>query len=70
MYSDICGPFSTDDARHNPYIVTLIAYYSQFVMACAIRNKSDAAQSLQKLIAHFENLTKTKVQSIRSDHGG
>jgi len=52
MHSDIFEPFSTEDARHNQYIITLIDdyIYSRFIMACAPRNKSDAAQSLQELI--------------------
>jgi len=70
VHSDVCGPFSTQDARGNRYIVTLIDDFSRFVMARAIQNKSDVERNLQELIVLFETMSNSKVANLHCDFGG
>jgi len=70
LHSDVCGPFSTQDTQGNKYIVTLIDDFSRFVMARAIRNKSDVEQNLQELITLFETMSGCKAINLRCDFGG
>lgn len=66
---DLAGPF---DALIGGacYFMVVVDDFSKLYHVSLLSNKSDATESLQRLISLWENQLSTTVKVIRSDNGG
>jgi hypothetical protein len=56
--------------HHPPYYVSFIDYYSRKTKVYFLKSKDEVVSKFKELKALIENLSETKIKTLRSDNGG
>ena len=69
LHMDLFGPISVKSLAKKSYCLVITDDFSRFTWVYFLEYKSEAAEILMLFVPLIENIVKTKVRSIRSDHG-
>ena len=69
LHMDLFGPISVKSLAKKSYCLVITDDFSRFTWVYFLEYKSEAAELLMLFVPLIENIIKTKVRSIRSDHG-
>lgn len=70
MHTDVCGPMKCVTPGGCRYLMTLIDDYSRYTVVCLLRQKSEAAGCIKRIVAHVKTKFGRALCVIRSDGGG
>ena len=70
IHSEICGPMSTRALGGGEYFVTFIDDHSRKTWIYFLKTKDEVFDRFREFKALVENLTRKKIEVLRSDNGG
>ena len=70
VHSDLMGPMRTKSlVSKSQYIVTYLCNKTEYSFVYLMKDKSEQFEKFKEFKSFYENLTKTKVQVLRTDNG-
>ena len=70
VHSDVCGPMPTKSLRGYEYYVTFIDDFSKKTWIYFLKNKDEVFSQFQEFKSLVENLTRKKIEVLRSNNEG
>ena len=70
IHTDLAGPFQKTSLSGNNYVAVYLDDYTGYSAVKFLKYKSQATEATITQLTYWENQTKEKVQTVRSDGGG
>jgi transposase InsO family protein len=70
VYSDVCGPMSTQSQEGYQYYMSITDDFSWYSWIFLLKHKSDAFTNFKEWLTRAENETGKRLKSFRNDGGG